>query len=47
MASTQLPSKGPVRLGSVNLPPGRLISGHFEGIAGRLLNGPAWTFWWD
>jgi hypothetical protein len=31
MASTQLPSKGPVRLGSVNLPPGRLISGHFEG----------------
>jgi hypothetical protein len=31
MASTQLPSKGPVRLGSVNLPPGRLISGHFDG----------------
>jgi hypothetical protein len=31
MASTELPSQGPVRLGSVNLPPGRLISGHFEG----------------
>jgi Domain of unknown function (DUF4253) len=31
MASAQLPSKGPVRLGSVDLPSGRLLSGHFEG----------------
>lgn len=31
MAHGQLPDEGPVRLGSVDLPPGRLITGGIDG----------------